>query len=114
MSDMSSVVHFEMPPAKGELSYEPDKWTYPALEVPGLWAGHESRVVVPPATVARVSSPFFVLATHDRLSTQRECIAAEGKRFVVDGGAVAIKGKGAFQSDFMLTSKPSPSSASLV
>ena len=81
---------------------------------PGLWAGHESRVVVPPATVARVSSPFFVLATHDRLSTQRECIAAEGKRFVVDGGAVAIKGKGAFQSDFMLTSKPSPSSASLV
>ena len=61
MSDMSSVIHFEMPtPRKESYGYEPDKWTYPALEVPGLWAGHESRVVVPPATVARVSSPFFV------------------------------------------------------
>ena len=42
------------------MGHEPDKWTHPALEVPGLWAGHEFAVVVPPATVARVSSPFFV------------------------------------------------------
>lgn len=48
-------------PRKDSYGYEPGKWTHPALEVPGLWAGHESRVVVPPATVARVSSPFFVL-----------------------------------------------------
>ena len=47
-------------PPRESYGYEPDKWIHPALEVPGLWAGHESRVVVPPATVARVSSPFFV------------------------------------------------------
>jgi lactoylglutathione lyase len=31
------------PPRKKRCSYEPDKWTRPALEVPGLWAGGKSE-----------------------------------------------------------------------
>ena len=54
MSDMSF-----RPSRKESYGYEPDKWTHPALEVPGLWAGHESRVVVPPQQSRGCPALFF-------------------------------------------------------
>ena len=65
MSDMSSVVHFEMPPReRSSYGYEPDKWTHPALEVPGLWAGHEFACCCSPRNSRAGVQPFFRCGLH--------------------------------------------------